>query len=323
MKKIVVTGCAGFIGSSISSELLSLGYTVLGIDSLSSYYDINIKRANLRNLESFEKFHFLKKSINHLIEKDFNTHEWDLCVHLAASPGVLPSVDNAEEYHLNNVTGTSNLLKNLNEVGIKKIIFASSSSVYKDNGIGLFKEQENETSPLSPYGKTKLKGESLLAEYHKKMGFDVLILRLFSVYGPKIRPDLALFKFANAMLENKPISIYGDGTSQRDYTHIKDVVKGMLSAIRFIGENNSIMEIINIGNGNPIRLNTLIKLLEKELQISAQVNYIDSKKAEMQYTGANISKARSILSYNPDIEFKRGVHEFIHWFKENRNYYGA
>ena len=323
MKKIVVTGCAGFIGSSISSELLSLGFTVLGIDSLSSYYDINIKRANLRYLESFEKFHFLKKSINHLIEKDFNTHEWDLCVHLAASPGVLPSVDNAEEYHLNNVTGTSNLLKTLNEVGIKKIIFASSSSVYKDNGIGLFKEQENETSPLSPYGKTKLKGESLLAEYHKKMGFDVLILRLFSVYGPKIRPDLALFKFANAMLENKPISIYGDGTSQRDYTHIKDVVKGMLSAIRFIGENNSIMEIINIGNGNPIRLNTLIKLLEKELQISAQVNYIDSKKAEMQYTGANISKARSILSYNPDIEFKRGVHEFIHWFKENRNYYGA
>ena len=323
MKKIVVTGCAGFIGSSISSELLSLGFTVLGIDSLSSYYDINIKRANLRYLESFEKFHFLKKSINHLIEKDFNTHKWDLCVHLAASPGVLPSVDNAEEYHLNNVTGTSNLLKNLNEVGIKKIIFASSSSVYKDNGIGLFKEQENETSPLSPYGKTKLKGESLLAEYHKKMGFDVLILRLFSVYGPKIRPDLALFKFANAMLENKPISIYGDGTSQRDYTHIKDVVKGMLSAIRFIGENNSIMEIINIGNGNPIRLNTLIKLLEKELQISAQVNYIDSKKAEMQYTGANISKARSILSYNPDIEFKRGVHEFIHWFKENRNYYGA
>ena len=323
MKNIVVTGCAGFIGSSISSELLSLGYTVLGIDSLSSYYDINIKRANLRYLESFEKFHFLKKSINHLIEKDFNTHEWDLCVHLAASPGVLPSVDNAEEYHLNNVTGTSNLLKTLNEVGIKKIIFASSSSVYKDNGIGLFKEQEDETSPLSPYGKTKLKGESLLAEYHKKMGFDVLILRLFSVYGPKIRPDLALFKFANAMLENKPISIYGDGTSQRDYTHIKDVVKGMLSAIRFIGENNSIMEIINIGNGNPIRLNTLIKLLEKELQISAQVNYIDSKKAEMQYTGANISKARSILSYNPDIEFKRGVHEFIHWFKENRNYYGA
>ena len=323
MKNIVVTGCAGFIGSSISSELLSLGYTVLGIDSLSSYYDINIKRANLRYLESFEKFHFLKKSINHLIEKDFNTHKWDLCVHLAASPGVLPSVDNAEEYHLNNVTGTSNLLKNLNEVGIKKIIFASSSSVYKDHGIGLFKEQENETSPLSPYGKTKLKGESLLAEYHKKMGFDVLILRLFSVYGPKIRPDLALFKFANAMLENKPISIYGDGTSQRDYTNIKDVVKGMLAAIRFIGENNSIMEIINIGNGNPIRLNTLIKLLEKELQISAQVNYIDSKKAEMQYTGANISKARSILSYNPDIEFKRGVHEFIHWFKENRNYYGA
>ena len=323
MKNIVVTGCAGFIGSSISSELLSLGFTVLGIDSLSSYYDINIKRANLRYLESFEKFHFLKKSINHLIEKDFNIHEWDLCIHLAASPGVLPSVDNAEEYHLNNVTGTSNLLKTLNEVGIKKIIFASSSSVYKDNGIGLFKEQEDETSPLSPYGKTKLKGESLLAEYHKKMGFDVLILRLFSVYGPKIRPDLALFKFANAMLENKPISIYGDGTSQRDYTHIKDVVKGMLSAIRFIGENNSIMEIINIGNGNPIRLNTLIKLLEKELQISAQVNYIDSKKAEMQYTGANISKARSILSYNPDIEFKRGVHEFIHWFKENRNYYGA
>ena len=323
MKNIVVTGCAGFIGSSISSELLSLGYTVLGIDSLSSYYDINIKRANLRYLESFEKFHFLKKSINHLIEKDFNIHEWDLCIHLAASPGVLPSVDNAEEYHLNNVTGTSSLLKTLNEVGIKKIIFASSSSVYKDNGIGLFKEQEDETSPLSPYGKTKLKGESLLAEYHKKMGFDVLILRLFSVYGPKIRPDLALFKFASAMLENKPISIYGDGTSQRDYTHIKDVVKGMLAAIRFIGENNSIMEIINIGNGNPIRLNTLIKLLEKELQISAQVNYIDSKKAEMQYTGANISKARSILSYNPDIEFKRGVHEFIHWFKENRKYYGA
>ena len=323
MKNIVVTGCAGFIGSSISSELLSLGFTVLGIDSLSSYYDINIKRANLRYLESFEKFHFLKKSINHLIEKDFNIHEWDLCIHLAASPGVLPSVDNAEEYHLNNVTGTSNLLKTLNEVGIKKIIFASSSSVYKDNGIGLFKEQEDETSPLSPYGKTKLKGESLLAEYHKKMGFDVLILRLFSVYGPKIRPDLALFKFASAMLENKPISIYGDGTSQRDYTNIKDVVKGMLAAIQFIGENNSIMEIINIGNGNPIRLNTLIKLLEKELQISAQVNYIDSKKAEMQYTGANISKARSILSYNPDIEFKRGVHEFIHWFKENRKYYGA
>ena len=322
MKKIVVTGCAGFIGSSISSELLSQGYTVLGIDSLSSYYDVNIKKANVRYLESFEKFHFLKKSINHLIEKDLKTHEWDICIHLAASPGVLPSVDNVEAYHLNNVKGTSNLLKTLNKAGIKKIIFASSSSVYKDNGIRLFKEHENETSPLSPYGKTKLKGESLLAEYHKKMDFDVLILRLFSVYGPKIRPDLALFKFANAMLENQPISIYGDGTSQRDYTHIKDVVKGMLSAIRFISENNSIMEIINIGNGNPIRLNTLIKLLEKELQISAKVNYINSKKAEMQYTGANISKAKSMLSYNPDIEFKSGVHDFIHWFKENRSSYG-
>jgi len=323
MKRIIVTGCAGFIGSSVSMELLVQGYSVLGIDNLSPYYNINIKKSNVFDLKSSKKFFFLEKDINHLTVQDLGSQKWDLCIHLAATPGVLPSLNREKEYHENNVKGTSRLLNILNQAGIKKIIFASSSSVYKANGVKLFQENENETAPLSPYGYTKLKGESLINDYHKKFGFDVLILRLFSVYGPKLRPDLALFKFATAILENKPITVYGNGSSQRDYTNIKDVIKGILSAVRFIGENESVQDIINIGNANPVKLNTLIKLIEKELKETAKVNYIESKAAEMQFTGADISKAKSILSYKPDVNIEEGIYDFIQWFQENRKTYDS
>ena len=323
MKRIIVTGCAGFIGSSVSMELLVQGHSVLGIDNLSPYYNINIKKSNVFDLKSSKNFFFLEKDINHLTVQDLGSQKWDLCIHLAATPGVLPSLNREKEYHENNVKGTSRLLNILNQAGIKKIIFASSSSVYKANGVKLFQENENETAPLSPYGYTKLKGESLIKDYHKKFGFDVLILRLFSVYGPKLRPDLALFKFATAILENKPITVYGNGSSQRDYTNIKDVIKGILSAIRFIGENDSVQDIINIGNAHPVKLNTLIKLIEKELKETAKVNYIESKAAEMQFTGADISKAKSILSYKPDVNIEEGIYDFIQWFQENRKTYDS
>ena len=323
MKKIIVTGCAGFIGSSVSKELLFQGYSVLGIDNLSPYYNINIKKSNVFDLKSFKKFFFLEKDINHLKVEDLGGQKWDLCIHLAATPGVLPSLNREKEYHENNVQGTLKLLTVLNQARIKKIIFASSSSVYKANGVKLFHENENETAPLSPYGITKLKGESLIRDYHKKFGFDVLILRLFSVYGPKLRPDLALFKFATAILENKPITVYGNGSSQRDYTNINDVIKGILSAVRFIDENESVQDIINIGNSNPVKLNKLIKLIEKELKEKAKVNYIKSKAVEMQFTGADISKANSILSYTPDINIEEGIYDFIQWFQENREKYDS
>ena len=323
MKRIIVTGCAGFIGSSVSKELLVQGHRVLGIDNLSPYYNINIKKSNVVDLKSSKKFFFLEKDINYLTVQDLGSQKWDLCIHLAATPGVLHSLNREKEYHENNVKGTSKLLTILNQARIKKIIFASSSSVYKANGVKLFQENENETAPLSPYGYTKLKGESLIKDYHEKFGFDVLILRLFSVYGPKIRPDLALFKFATAILENKPITVYGNGSSQRDYTNIKDVIKGILSAIRFIGENDSVQDIINIGNANPVQLNTLIKLIEKELKETAKVNYIESKAAEMQFTGADISKAKNILSYKPNVNIEEGIYDFIQWFQENRKTYDS
>ena len=323
MKRIIVTGCAGFIGSSVSKELLVQGHRVLGIDNLSPYYNINIKKSNVFDLKSSKKFFFLEKDINYLTVQDLGSQKWDLCIHLAATPGVLPSLNREKEYHENNVKGTSKLLAILNQAGIKKIIFASSSSVYKANGVKLFQENENETAPLSPYGYTKLKGESLIKDYHKKFGFDVLILRLFSVYGPKLRPDLALFKFATSILENKPITVYGDGSSQRDYTNIKDVIKGILSAIHLMVENDSVQDTINIGNGNPIKLNVLIKLIEKELKETAKINYIESKAAEMQFTGADISKAKSILSYKPDFDIKEGISDFIQWFQENRKTYDS
>ena len=167
MKRIIVTGCAGFIGSSVSKELLVQGYSVVGIDNLSPYYNINLKKSNVFDLKSSKKFLFLEKDINHLTVQDLGNQKCDLCVHLAATPGVLPSLNRKKEYHENNVKGTAKLLSILNQAGIKKIIFASSSSVYKVNGVKLFQEDENETAPLSPYGYTKLKGESLIKEYHK------------------------------------------------------------------------------------------------------------------------------------------------------------
>ena len=321
MNKVIITGCAGFIGSNLASLMLKEGYTVLGIDNFHSYYPKEIKEERLKTLSGFSKFNFLKSDITNLDLKYFIDCKWDVCIHLAGTPGVLHSVKYPEEYESNNVKATKNLLSFLNKIGVKKLIFSSSSSLYKENQHEFFNESETNIAPRSPYGKSKEKCEKIIKKWSLINDADAIILRLFSVYGPGIRPDLALFKFTRSIDKNETITIYGDGNSCRDYTFIKDIVNGINAATEYISKKREVFEIINLGNGRPVQLNSMIQMIEKKLHKTAKKIFSPSNQNEMSYTGADISVAKDILDYEPQYKFEEGIILFLEWYMENKSIY--
>jgi len=308
---LLITGGAGFIGSHLIEKMLSMGYKVIGIDNYDPFYSRRIKEMNVsifkhdKNLQFYELDIFDKNSL----ENVFRTNNIEVVIHLAAKAGVRPSIKDPLGYYNTNVIGTLNVLEAMKENGCKKMIFASSSSVYGNNKKLPFSEDDNVDCPISPYAATKKAGELLCYTYHHLYNFDIFCLRFFTVYGPRQRPDLAIHKFARLIIEGKPIPFYGDGSSERDYTYIDDLIDGILGAIK----NLKGYDIFNLGESNAISLSKMVTTLENTIGKKAILNNLPPQSGDVDKTFADISKAKEKLGYNPKYSFENGVSNFINW----------
>ena len=313
MKTILVTGCAGFIGGHVSLYLLKLGYHVIGIDNFNNYYSVETKKETLSSLLKYHNFEFRNHCISDLKALNRIDYNIDLVIHLAAIPGVVFSVKNLDLYLENNVYKYKIFLDFLAERNISKVIFASSSSVYGSQSVQSYSE-ELPLSPLSPYGFTKQVGEQLNYQYFIHNGINFMNLRLFSVYGNQMRPDLAIAIFVKKLISNQPIELFNNGNDLRDFTHVSDVVDAISSSIDYINKKTKCFDVFNIGNNSPIKVIDLLKIIEKTAQLKA--NYIKKEKrlGEPEYTSADISKAKKLLNYQPKINIYDGVQEYYNWF---------
>lgn len=312
-ERLIVTGAAGFIGSSLSDSLLNSGYYVLGVDNFDPFYDKALKERNIAHALKSPRYQFRDGDIrdSDFIDGCFSDFRPDVIVHLAAKAGVRPSLSDPELYLDVNVMGTLNILEMMKKNSIGKMIFASSSSVYGNNRKVPFSENDNVDYPVSPYAASKKAGELLCHTYHHLYNLDIFCLRFFTVYGPRQRPDLAIHKFVKALLNYEVITLYGDGTTSRDYTHIDDIVRGISAAI----ERVKGFEIFNLGNSKPISLTDLVRLLEKSTGREAYLKYLPMQNGDVERTFADISKARTGLSFNPEIDLETGINNYLKWFR--------
>ena len=313
---ILVTGGAGFIGSNLCEKLICAGEKIICIDNFNDYYNPKIKEENLRNLEGRANFILYRMDIldREKLKEVFNKHSFDMVIHLAARAGVRPSISNASLYEAVNVQGTINILECCRKYGIGKLIFASSSSVYGGNKKIPFSENDIVDRPISPYAATKKAGELICYTYSHLFNISVYCYRFFTVYGPRQRPEMAIYKFTKLITEEKPIEIFGDGTSSRDYTYVEDVVDVIASNL----ENVKGYEIINLGNSNPVKVTELIKFIEKAANKKAQVEYGRVQAGDVPVTYADILKAKKMLKYNPKTWIEEGINKFTAWYTETR-----
>lgn len=309
---ILITGGAGFIGSSLTEKLLKENNKITAIDNFNDYYDINIKKENIRPFLSNKNYKIYETDIcnRNTIKKIFQETEFDCVIHIAARAGVRPSLEDPLEYVRSNIEGTVNILENMKNYNCKKIVFASSSSVYGNCTEEKFSENLKVTEPISPYAATKSACEQFLYTYSKLYNIQALCLRFFTVYGPKQRPDLAIRKFIELIEKNQPIPVYGDGTTMRDYTYIDDITDGIIKAVKY---NNTSYEIINLGGGSPVTLNEMIATIEKVLGKKAKINRLPMQPGDVVKTISDIAKAKNILKYNPNVSFEEGIRRFVDW----------
>ncbi|MBN1572544.1 MAG: GDP-mannose 4,6-dehydratase [Deltaproteobacteria bacterium] len=318
MKKVVVTGGAGFIGSHLSDRLVSLGNEVFVIDNFDDYYPEKFKRRNIESLLKKDGFKLIEGDIRNydFIIDSFRSISPDLVVHLAAKAGVRPSIKNPLLYQEVNVLGTNNILEAMKELDIKDLLFASSSSVYGDCPNIPFSEDDLMAKPISPYGVTKKCCEELCYTYHKLYNLKILCFRFFTVYGPRQRPDMAIHKFTNLINNGSKIEVYDQGKGSRDYTYIDDIIDGLIGAFGFISsETTPFYEIINLGESVSVNLLELIELIESGLGKETEKVMLPRQPGDVKRTFADIEKARSLLGYNPNTSMKEGVERFIEWFK--------
>ena len=308
----LITGGAGFIGSTLTDTLLKNGKEVIALDNFDDYYDIELKKQNVINNLNNPYYKLYEGSIcdEKILDNIFLNNNIENVVHLAACAGVRNSFITPVKYVKMNIEGTVNLLEKMKDFNVKKIIFSSSSSVYGNCDADKFCEDMNDLRPISPYAVTKLAGEQILYTYSKNYNINSICLRLFTVYGPKQRPDLAIRKFFELIQKNEPISIYGDGTTIRDYTYISDVINGICAAIDY---KKTLFEIINIAGGRPITLNEMIEILEKIIGKKAIINYLPFQKGDVYKTNADITKAKELLNYIPQVSFEQGIKNYIQW----------
>lgn len=307
MKKALVTGCAGFIGSSLTDELLSRGYEVTGIDAFTDYYDRAIKRGNIAAARGFRNFE--------LIEADINSMDAfpdvDYVFHLAAQAGVRSSWGKSFEIYTKcNVNATQKLLEFYKGKAIGKFVYASSSSVYGDSPLPM--REENVVRPISPYGVTKLAGENLCYLYYRNYGLPAISLRYFTVYGPRQRPDMGINKFTRAIRDGQTITIYGDGEQNRDFTYVSDVVNANILAAQSPCKG----EVFNVGGGSKITVNQLIGHLETLIGKKAVVERIEKQKGDVENTWAEISKAEKLLGWAPTVTIVEGLKKYVEFVNE-------
>ena len=312
---LLVTGGAGFIGSHVAERLLREGHQVAVLDDLNNFYSPELKRANLKLLATAggDRFEFLPGDLTDraAIEAVFQGRCFDQVIHLAARAGVRPSLQEPALYQRVNVEGTVHLLEAGRARGVRKFVIASSSSVYGVNSKVPFSEADPISQPISPYAASKLACEALGHVYHHVYGLDIVMLRFFTVYGPRQRPDLAIHKFASLITTGRPIPVFGDGSTERDYTYIDDIVDGVLACTReSFGFN-----VFNLGESQTVRLDELIALLEKSLGRSAVIDWQPLQPGDVPRTFADISKARARLGYAPRTRIVDGIPLFVHWFQ--------
>ncbi len=314
--RILITGAAGFIGSHVSEYYIGRGHDVTGIDNFDNFYSRSFKEYNLRQLKKSSSFRLCEGDIRdrNMMDKLFSGGPFDLVIHLAAKAGVRPSIESIEEYYDVNVNGTLILLEVMRKHGVKKMLFASSSSVYGNNAKLPFSESDSVDNPVSPYASTKKSGELLCHVYFSLYGFDITCLRFFTVYGPRQRPDLAIHKFIRFIDEGNSIPFYGDGSTSRDYTYIDDIISGISRAANKLKGYN----IYNLGGSQRISLRDLVRIIEEELDIKAKINHLPVQPGDVRETFADISKAKSELGYDPKFDFRTGIKQFIKWYKNNK-----
>ena len=310
---IVVTGGAGFIGSHLIDRLLAEGHTVTNIDNYDPFYDESIKRENIKGHLAYDTYSLHEVDIRdkEALDKAISD-DTDVIVHLAAKAGVRPSIADPIAYQEVNVAGTQNMLEVARENDIKQFVFASSSSVYGKNPDVPWKEDDAVLQPISPYASTKVSGELLGHVYSHLYDIRFLALRFFTVYGPRQRPDLAIHKFLRLMSEGKEITLYGDGSTRRDYTYIDDIVDGVMSAIEY---KDSMYEVINLGNNQTVELLELVEAIENASGITATKTYGPEQPGDVKQTWADVNKGRKLLSYEADYSIEKGLSVFADWYK--------
>jgi UDP-glucuronate 4-epimerase len=318
MNRILVTGGAGFIGSHLCERLLRDGVHVICIDNFDSFYDPNIKIKNVEGMakkypDLFELVTGDIRNPDHL-KGIFQKNKIDPVVHLAARAGVRPSIAEPLLYHDVNIRGTMVLLEACKENGIQNFIFASSSSVYGENQRVPFREEDLDIQPISPYGATKRAGELLCYSYHHLYGMNIACLRIFTAYGPRQRPEMAIHKFTRLIDQGQKIQIYGDGSSRRDYTYIDDLVDGILGVIRY----HKGFEVYNLGESQTTSLKELIRLIEEAFGKKARIEMLESQPGDVSVTYADITKAKRMLKYQPKVRMEEGIKRFVEWYKEKK-----
>ena len=317
MKTILITGVAGFIGSTLA-ELLLEKYHIIGIDNFDNFYDRSIKEKNIEPLVGNNSFTFIEGSILDL-ENLYNfSNTPDCIIHLAARAGVHLSINIPQDYIETNIKGTQAVLDFMVNRKVKKLIFGSSSSVYGDSDNVPFCEDLVTDSQISPYAVTKKAGELLCSTFSHLYDLDILCLRFFTVYGPRQRPDLAIHKFFKLIESRKPIQLYGDGTMARDYTYIHDTVAGIQLSLEYLFKHNGVFEIINLGNEYPVSLSDLVLRISEIVPEKFIIEYTKEKPGDVKITYANINKAKRILGYNPKISINQGLKLFHEWYIGNK-----
>lgn len=312
LNNVLITGGAGFIGSTLADTLLKENCKVICVDNFCDYYSPELKRKNIANALLNSNYKLYEADIENLeeLEKIFSENKIDIIVHLAARAGVRPSIEKPVEYMQTNVMGTVNILELMKKYGVKKMCMASSSSVYGNCKAEKFSEDLNVRRPISPYAASKSACEQICYTYHHLYDLNIVMLRYFTVFGPRQRPDLAINKFVNLIRNNQPINMYGDGSSIRDYTYIDDIVSGTISAMKY---DKTGYEIFNLGGGNPISLVDMISTIENILGKKAIINKMPMQPGDVDRTVCDISKSMKLLNYKPETSFYGGVKNFINW----------
>lgn len=316
-RTILVTGTAGFIGYHLAKRLLEEGYKVIGVDSITDYYDPKMKLRRNKILLNYPRYKFYKKNLadHKELDKIVKKEKPESIIHLAAQAGVRYSTVNPWAYAEANYLGTLNVFESAKRNSIKRVIYASSSSVYGDNKLSPFSETHRVDHPISIYAASKVANEVLAHSYHHLYGMEVAGLRFFTVYGEYGRPDLAIFKFTKQILLGKPIDVYNNGKMARDFTYVGDIVDGVVSALN---KKDLGYEIYNLGGDNPVSLMKFIQLIEKYLGKKAKLNMLPMQAGDVKETSADISKARRELGFKPKIKIEEGLKVFVEWFLENK-----
>jgi UDP-glucuronate 4-epimerase len=317
-KCIFVTGCAGFIGFHLTKRLLDDGFYVLGMDNMNDYYDTSLKYDRLKIIMKYPHFQFVKGSIENmeLLENLFSQYDFNTVVNLAAQPGVRYSLKNPHKYIQSNVVGFTNILECCKNHKIPHLIYASSSSVYGNNKNAPFSVNDRVDYPISLYAATKRANELMAYTYSHLYNLPTTGLRFFTVYGPWGRPDMAVFKFANAIVKQQPIEIYNYGNMKRDFTYVDDVTESILRLIYRGPSTESSYKIYNIGNNQPVQLNYFIQVLEEHLGKKAIKKLLPMQPGDVPETFADIDELVKDINYKPKVSIEEGIKRFVEWFKD-------